>query len=224
MAKKPPAWSFSSITLFETCHRKYQGERITKEAPFKESKDTLYGKDLHKAAELYIKDGTPLPPEFGFMQGYMEYLAGMPGKKLCEMKLGVKQVDGRLQACDFFDKQVWFRGAADLVIIDGSTAWIVDYKSGKSTRSDPRQLALMAAAVFLKYPEVKKAKAILLYVIPNVKVMETYTRDAAFEIFSEFDPLLAQREEAYASDVWNPMPNGLCAKYCGVKSCPHNGG
>ena len=106
---------------------------------------------------------------------------------------------------------------------------IIDWVVEEAFADVPRLAELLAEAhrcsVYTTTTEfdVKKAKAILLYVIPNVKVMETYTRDAAFEIFSEFDPLLAQREEAYASDVWNPMPNGLCAKYCGVKSCPHNG-
>jgi len=223
MSKKAPAWSFTSITLFETCHRKYQAEKVTKEVPFVESEHTRYGNRLHKAAELYVKEGKKLDGEFVFIQPYLDKILSMPGEKLCELKMGIKQVDGRLVACDFFDKQVWFRGMADLIVIDGKTAWVVDYKTGKSTRSDPRQLALMAACVFLKYPQVKKIKAVLLYVVPNEKVEAKYTREEAFTIFSDFDNLLVQRDEAYASDVWNPMPNGLCRKYCDVKSCPHNG-
>jgi len=223
MSNKAPAWSFSSITLFETCHRKYQAEKVTKEIKFVENENTLYGKRLHKAAELYIGSNQALEGEFNFLRPYLDTLAEIPGQKYCELRLGIKEVDGQLVACDFFDKGVWFRGAADLVIVGDKTAWIVDYKTGKSTRSDPRQLALMAAGVFLKFPQIQKIKAALLYVVPGEKVEAKYTREEAFSIFSELDPLLVQLDEAYASNVWNPMPNGLCRKYCEVKACPHNG-
>jgi len=55
-------------------------------------------------------------------------------------------------------------------------------------------------------------------------VKGVYKRENAFDIFAELHGLLAQREASYATNVWNPRPNGLCAKYCGVTRCEHNGG
>lgn len=221
---KIPAWSYSSLKLFEQCARKYQAERITKEVPFTQGDAALYGEQLHKAAEEYIRDGKPIDPRFSFIQSYLDKLNAIEGTKFCELKLGVKRVEGRLVACDFFDPDVWFRGVADLVIINGDKAYVVDYKSGKSAKyADIRQLALMAAALFLKYPEIKKIKTSLLFVVSKEFIKEDFQKEYGLSVFAELSGLLRAREEAYANDVWNPKPNGLCKRFCGVTTCPHNG-
>jgi hypothetical protein len=222
---KIPPWSYSSLKTYETCPRKYQAEKVTKEVPFTQTDATIYGTELHLAAEEYIRDGKPIDPRFDFVQPYLDKLVDYPGIKFCELKLGVKKNDDRLIACDFFDPAVWFRGVADLVIVDGDRAWIVDYKTGKSAKyADIRQLALMAAALFLKYPEIKKIKTSLLFVVSKDFVKEEFTADYGLSIFSELHGLLSARETSYNMDVWNPRPNGLCKKWCQVTSCPHNGG
>jgi hypothetical protein len=221
---KIPAWSFSSIKLYDTCPKKYESERVTKEVGYQETEATLYGTELHLAAEEYIRDGKEIDPRFKFIKPYLDKLNAIPGEKLCEIKLGVKKHEGRLVACDFFDDDVWFRGVADLVILDGDKAWIVDYKSGKSAKyADIKQLALMAAAMFLKHPEIKKIKTSLLFVVSKEFIKEDFVKEWGLEIFSKYDELLTQREMAYNSGVFNAKPNGLCRQWCGTLSCPHNG-
>ena len=224
MSRTPGPWSYSSLKLFEQCPRRYQAEKVTKEVPFTQNEAALYGEQLHKAAEEYIRDGKPIDPRFDFIQPYLDKLNAIEGVKFCELKLGVKRSDGRLVACDFFDPEVWFRGVADLVIIDGDRAWVVDFKSGKSAKyADTRQLALMAAALFLKYPEVKKIKTSLLFVVSKEFIKEDFEKEYGLSVFSELNGLLTARDAAYASDVWIPRPNGLCRKWCPVKTCPHCG-
>ena len=224
MSRTPGAWSYSSLKLFEQCPKRYYEEKVIKSIPFTQNEDAIYGEQLHKAAEEYIRDGKPIDPRFDFIKPYLDKLNAIEGVKFCELKLGVKRSDGRLVACDFFDPEVWFRGVADLVIVDGDKAWIVDYKSGKSAKyADVRQLALMAAALFLKYPIVKKIKTSLLFVVSKEFVKEDFQKDYGLSIFSELNGLLTAREAAYANDVWNPRPNGLCRKWCPVKTCPHCG-
>ena len=223
MSKTPPAWSYSSIKLFDLCHRKYESERVTKEVKYTDSDATIYGKELHLACEEYIRDGKPVPPRFEFVLPYLKKLNAIPGEKICELQVGLKKEDGRFVACDFKDPDVWFRGVADLVIIDGPKGWVVDYKSNKNARyADPRQLALMAACMFAKYPELEKIKAGLLFVVSGDFIKAEYTRDKAFKIFADLHDLLTQRETAYQSDVWNPKPNGLCKRFCRT-ACSHNG-
>ena len=219
-----PAWSYSSITLFKTCPRKYEAEKITKEVKFTDSEATIYGKELHLAAEEFIRDGKPIPQRFKFIEPALQKLKDLPGQKLCEQKFGIARRDGRLEPCDFFDKDVWFRGIADLIIINGEEARIIDYKTGKSAKyADTKQLALMAACVFLNYPEVKVVKAGLLFVVCNAFPKETYVFERRFAIFGELNELLTRRDAAYETGVFNPTPNGLCKKWCDVLSCPHNG-
>jgi hypothetical protein len=223
MSKTPPAWSYSSIKLFDTCHRKYESERVTKEVKYTDSDATIYGKELHLACEEYIRDGKPVPPRFEFVLPYLKKLNAIPGEKICELQVGLKKEDGRFVACGFKDRDVWFRGVADLVIVDGPKGWLVDYKTNKNARyADPRQLALMAACLFAKYPELEKIKAGLLFVVSGDFIKSEYTRDKAFEIFADLHGLLTQREMAYNTNVWNPKPNGLCKRFCRT-ACPHNG-
>jgi hypothetical protein len=214
---KVPAWSFSSIKLYETCPKKYESEKVTKEVKFQESEATLYGTQLHLAAEEYVRDRKDIDPRFKFIKPYLDSLIAIKGEKICELKLGVKKYNGRLVACEF-------RGVADLVIYDGELAWIVDYKSGKSAKyADMRQLALMAAALFLKYPEIKKIKTSLLFVVSKEFIKEDFKKDWGLDIFAKYEDLLTQREMAYNSGVFNAKPNGLCRQWCGTLSCAHNG-
>lgn len=222
MSKTPPAWSYSGIKLYDTCPRKYQSEKVTKEVPFADSTATLYGKELHLACEEFIRDGKPLEPRFSYALPYLERLNNIPGEKFCELKVGLKKEDGRFVACDFYDDAVYFRGVADLVIVDGKKGYVVDYKTSKSAKyADPKQLALMAACMFTLYPELEKIKAGLLFVVSGDFVKTEYTRDKAYDIFADLHGLLTQREVSYNTDVWNTKPNPLCHKWCRT-SCPHN--
>ncbi len=220
----PSAWSYSRLKDYETCPRKYQASYVTKETPFTDNAATIYGKELHLACEEFMRDGKPLDPRFGWMLPTLERLHRIPGDKHCELKLGVKRQDGQLLACDFFDPSVWFRGVADLVILNGTKGWVLDYKTSKSAKyADLRQVALMAAALFLRHPQLEKVKGALFFVVADNLVKAEYTRENALNIFAEYHALLTQRAASYENNVFNEKPNGLCGKWCQVLSCVHNG-
>jgi hypothetical protein len=115
----------------EGCPRRYHAVKVLKQFPFTDTQATLYGKELHSAAEFYIKDNTPLPPQFEFVKDMLDALKAKPGRKLCEHEMGVT---ADLRPCGFMDKDVWVRGIADLLIIDDDnlTARVVDYKTGNN--------------------------------------------------------------------------------------------
>lgn len=221
-----PAWSYSSITLFDQCPKKYYHLRVAKDIKEPESDAMLYGTDVHTAAENFMRDGTPVPKKYEFMLPLLEKLKAIPGEKHCEIKMGLKKVDGRLVPCGFFDKDVWYRGVADLIIInkDKAEARVIDYKTGKSAKyADTKQLALMAACVFAHFPEVQKVKAGLLFVVSSEFVKTDYKAETGFSIFSELDGALVARETAYATGVFNPKRNFTCKAWCPVITCHHNG-
>lgn len=222
-----PPYSYSSIKLFETCPKKYEAEKITKEVKFTDNEHTLYGTAVHKAAEDFVHSHKPIPERFSFLEPMLEKLVKIKGAKFVEWRTGISRNEaGKLEACEFFARDVWWRGVIDLLIIDfdSSTAYVIDYKTNKDTKyADMRQLKLCAAAVFLRYPEIKKVKMGLLFVVCNEFIPAMVEYKNRLDIFSELDELLQRREEAYASGVFNPKPNGLCRKYCEVLSCEHNG-
>ena len=223
---KTPAWSYSSITLFDQCPKKYYHLRVAKDIKEPESEAMMYGKDVHLAAENFMRDGTPVPGKYEYMRPLLEKLKNIPGERFCELKMGLKKQDGRLVACEFFDKDVWYRGIADLIIVNHETgeARVVDYKTGKSSRyADTKQLALMAACVFARFPQVKVVKSALLFVVAADLVKADYKVEAGYNIFSELDGTLVSRETAYETGVFNPKKNFSCKAWCPVLDCAHNG-
>jgi hypothetical protein len=220
------AWSYSSITLFDQCPKKYYHLRVVKDIKEPESEAMNYGKDLHLAAEEHIRDGKPLPAKYAYIQEMLDKLKALPGEKLCENKLAVKIVDGKLTPCDFFDKNVWYRGIADLIILDreNQEARIIDYKTGKSAKyADTKQLKLLAATVFTHYPEIKVIKGGLLFVVSKEFIKESYDANFRLAYFEHFKPLVNQLESSISNNVWNPKRNFTCRKWCPVTTCPHNG-
>lgn len=217
-------WSYSSIKLFEQCPKKYYHLRVAKD--FQEDQNAehlLYGTRFHKAAEEYVRDGTPLPEYFKFVKGALDSLKNIPGDKYCEFEMGLTE---NLDPCGFRDPNVWFRGIADLLIINTTTgeARVVDYKTGKSAKyADTGQLELMALAVFKHFPDVKRVKAGLLFVIANAFPKANYSADQAPVLWQRWIKDHERMKTAFRTNVWNPKPSGLCRKHCVVLSCPHNG-
>lgn len=216
-------WSYSSLKLFEQCPRKYYHLRVAKDYTEPESEAMLYGTRFHEAAEFYIKEGRPLPPYFGFAKQALDNLKQLPGIKFCEYEMGVTE---DLQPCGFADPNAWFRGIADLLIVDEEReeARVVDYKTGKSAKyADPDQLELMSLCVFKHFPKVKRVKSGLLFVIANAFIKSKCESANQDLLWDKWVTKHNKLKVALNSDTWNPKPSGLCRKHCVVTSCSHNG-
>jgi len=211
-------WSYSSLSLFKQCPKKYHHLRVLKDIEESESEQMRYGLELHKAAEEYIRDGTDLHPGFEFMRDSLDHLKQLPGDKHCEMKLGLTR---DLEACEFFADNVWWRGIADLLVINGDEARVLDYKSGKDKYADTKQLEILSLAVFKKFPQVKRIKAGLLFVVHSNFIKEKYNRDEEMELWNKWLPETNKLEMAYEKDVWNAKQNFTCNGWCPVVNCLH---
>ena len=214
-------WSFSRIKAFEQCPKQFYHDKVLKEFPFVETDATMYGTAFHKVCEEYIRDGVDVPAKFSFIKETLEELNARKGTKHCEIKMGLTE---DLEACSFFDKKVWFRGIADLVIVDGDTATVIDYKTGKSAKyADKGQLELMALSVFKHFPEVKHVKAGLLFVVAKDLIKATYAETDSPKLWAKWLADYAKMRKAFEVNVLNPRPSGLCKMHCPVLECLHNG-
>lgn len=220
---KQPAWSYSSIKLFEQCPKKYYHLRVARDIKDDPNAEHLdYGKRFHKAAELYIRDNVDIPPEFEFAAEALRTLKNRAGLKMCEYEMGLTP---DLQPCDFRSPKAWWRGVADLIIIeDDGVARCVDYKTGKSAKyADTGQLELMALAMFKFFPKVHTVKAGLLFVIAGAFPKAEYKREDEPKLWEKWLGDYSRMNASYDNNVWNPKTSGLCRKHCPVTSCPHNG-
>jgi len=214
-------WSFSRIKAFEQCPKQFYHEKILKQYPVVETEAMRYGTEFHKAAEDFMQGDAPLDPRFSFALPALESLKSKKGKKLCERKMGLTE---NLEPCDFFADDVWFRGIADLIILDDDLAWVIDYKTGKNARyADKGQLELMALTVFKHFPQVKKVRAGLLFVISKDLIKDSYEEQTSPILWNKWLANYNRMETAFNTDVWNPKPSGLCRRHCPVVECVHNG-
>jgi hypothetical protein len=65
---KPVTWSHSGLKDFEGCARRFHEVKVAKRYPSKDTIHTIYGKEVHKAIELYGRDGKPLDERFAQFQ------------------------------------------------------------------------------------------------------------------------------------------------------------
>lgn len=211
-------WSYSSLKTFQQCPKKYYHTRVAKDFKDSDNTATIYGKEVHKVAEEFIRDGIPIPEKYKFIAPVLNALNAIEGTKHCEIQLGLTE---DLKPCGFFDEGVWWRGIADLLIINGEEAYSVDYKTSKNAKyADTKQLDILATAIFAHYPQVKCIKSALIFLVCNDVVKKKHVIEDANKYLVPFKFDLERLDSALVTGVWNANSSALCA-YCPVKTCQH---
>jgi hypothetical protein len=215
-------WSYSSIKTFDQCPKKYYHLKIIKDVKDEGSEATIYGTEVHKAAEEYIKIGAAIPPKFKFIEATVDGLSKIPGEKHCELKLGVRKTATGYEPCGFFDEGVWWRGIADLVIVNGKLGFSIDYKTSKNSKyADMKQLDVLAGALFVHFPQLERIKSALAFLVSNEFIHKEHFSDRRDIYLDTFTPELERLAGAQESGVWNANTGPLC-KFCPVVACEHN--
>lgn len=208
-------WSYSSLKDYMSCPKKYYHLKVAKDHAITVSEQMLYGTAVHKAAEDYVRDGTPLAKNYEQFKAALDALLAIEGTRYPEHKMALYEDK---TPCDFGDNKRWVRGIVDLLIVDGESAYIVDYKTGNNKYPDPKQLKLMALMTYAHFPEVDHIKAALFFITRNSFVPEEYRRSDISRLWAEFTPTLERLRLAYENSMWPPSPSGLCG-WCPVNSC-----
>ena len=211
-------WSFSSLKDFIGCPKRYQEVKVLNNYEFQPTEATTYGNKVHAALEAYVKKGTELPDNYKRYQGYVDGILEIPGTKYPEYRMAL-DIEGK--PCKWGSKERWVRGIADLIVIDGEDAYIIDYKTGSANYPDPNQLKLMALMVFAYFPEVQKINAALMFIMHERIVDEQYNRDQIDELWEVFFPHLERLKLSYENDTWPANPTALC-RFCPVVTCDFN--
>ena len=208
-------WSFSGLKDFINCPRQYNEVKNLRRFVKAQTEQMLYGTVVHKALEDYVRDGSPLAKNYERYKTLLDELLEIPGIRHPERKMALTE---KHEPCEFDAPDYWVRGIVDLLIIDGDTAYIVDYKTGSAKYPDTKQLKLMALMTFAHHPEVMRVKAGLLFVAHNMFIDEDYSRSDIDFMWSVFTPHLTRLQLATQNDAWVPNPTGLCG-WCPVTSC-----
>lgn len=214
-------WTYSRYKRFDNCPRQYYHLNVAKDFEQESTEALRSGTLVHKIAEDFVKDGTPIPDTHKYLNPVLDGVVLLPGGKVTELELAVKRDH---TPCEFNDPDYWWRGIADLVVFDGndrSKALLVDYKTGRNIRyADTRQLHVLSAALFSHFPMVKEITGSLFFVNLGEAVTQVYHRSDTRSLWDEWEERLQPFEAAHANGVWNPRSSPLC-RYCPVVSCDH---
>lgn len=218
--KKPFAWSYSKLKNFETCPKRSWHVDHAKDIKEEDSEQLQYGNALHKHIANAVDGKAPLPKGFTTFQSWVDRCRqGEYDKLLVEQQLAIRADFG---PTEWFGKDAWYRGIADVIKIVGPVAVVLDWKTGK-IKEDGVQLALMAACVFAHHPEVQKIRTEFVWLAEDATTRADFTRDGMPAIWNDVMPRVRAYEHAVKNTEFPAKPGFLCRKWCPVESCPHHG-
>jgi len=223
------AVSYSRLSTFEQCELKFDYLYVAKTVQDLGSTATDYGTRVHSALEIYgkaLKDGDAQAAAVKALEGtngeavmwfpLVDKIHAQAGDKYYEYQMAIT---ANKEQCDWFAKDVWIRSIADVLVINGDVATILDWKSGK-VRDNPTQMQLFAAMVMLLFPQVNTVKTSFVWLVYNKITNTTFTRRMLSGLWTALEPRFAAVQEAVDLGVFKAKPSGLCP-WCPAKDiCP----
>ena len=213
------AYSFSSISSFQECPRKYHETRILKLHPVVETEAMRWGTEIHLKCEEYLRDGKPIG-ETGIpaLQDILDSLKGLEGGMNCELEMSF---DRNFNPTPFRTAASWFNGITDVAVINRTRAFIGDFKTGGDKYPKVKQLELMALMIMLHIPEVQTVDGALLFVVPGTIVNGSYKRSDIEKYKNYWMVEAGKIESSEQVGIWPAKSSGLCP-WCPCEDCEHH--
>lgn len=221
------AWSYSRLSSFEVCPRRYyETNRKDKDGRpvWVEEKTALleFGDAVHKAMAESLRTGEPLPTKFKQFQQWVDKVIRTDGELLVEDECQWA-VTREMNPCAWFSKEVWLRTMADAVKLDGDAALVIDWKTGKSINVDPVQLLLTSLMAFLQFPKLQCVRSDFVWLQEDLQTTQVVYRNECATHWANLMPRVVRLEAAHAKENFPPIPNRFCNRWCQVLSCEYNG-
>lgn len=213
MATKPHVHSYTSMSLYDKCPRRFYEEKVLKMHPAQESEAMRFGNAVHKAIEDYVL-GKPLGQIASTYKSTIDAALSKGTTYHPEVKLAVTK---DWKTTGFFDNDAYIRGAADLIVTNETEiGYSFDWKTGSAKYASVTQLDLMNVMTFAKFPNLQAIKSGLIFLVnPSVKFCINERSKSERSIAT----WLAKADEidsAIASGVLPEKPNNFCG------NCPCN--
>ena len=221
--------SFSRLSCFEQCGTKFEHLYVNKTVKDQDNVYTIHGNRVHEGLELYGKarrDGTADALDtlsdgtiFAESRKYfpiVDAILRRPGDVYFEHQMAIR---ADRTPCDWFAEDVWLRGIADILLINGTKAFIGDHKTGK-IKDNPLQLKLFACMVMALFPGVNEVQTAFIWLAHDEITDQKFTRSQLPDLWAALQPRLDAVQDAVDLGVFVSKPSGLC-NYCPAKGiCP----
>jgi hypothetical protein len=203
--------SYSSIKLYENCPYRYFRQRVLKDVVDEGGEASKYGERIHEYLEHRLKSNKMLPQDVAHYEplcASVEKIA-QDGQLLIEHELVLTD---NLTPTGWWDADAWLRSKLDILVLNGTLANVMDWKTGKRN-ADQFQMQLFAAQVFKHFPEVDTVKTSLVWLKTMEMDTETYYRGQVNEIWADVMKRIQRIYTSLEHDNWPMKPSGLC-RFC----------
>jgi RecB family exonuclease len=205
--------SYSSIKQFENCPYRYFRQRIVKDVKDEGGEASRYGERIHSFLEARLK-GSDLPQEIAAYEPLCRSIEAIAanGELHIEKELVLTE---ELKPTGWWDADAWLRSKLDILVITGTDAVVMDWKTGKRN-PDFFQMQLFAAQTFKHFPDVQHVKTSLVWLKDMKMDTEVYNRTNMAAIWQDVMSRIRRIHDALESDNWPCRPSGLC-RFCPVR-------
>ena len=208
-------WSLSKLETYEQCPAKFNYKYNLK-LEEKQNEYAERGSRVHAELEGSIKGTNELTGKLEFYHGFLQQLkrGSVPIVTEQELRLGPDwtPVSGA-------EGTTWVIAYLDLIRVDGETAHIWDWKTGKIYPKHESQKDLYSLMTFCTYPEVQSITFTHVYVDQGKNKQKEYTRAGHMPTKSDWAVRVAKME---GETQFIPNPSYLC-RFCHFSSKFNNG-
>lgn len=205
--------TFTMLSSFLNCEHAMYRRYIKKDQPYVESKEMAFGNAVHTAFEHRIGAQKPLPDT---MRQWERFAAPFDGLvPAVEQKLAINKNGA---PTGYWDKDCYFRGKADLAVVNGVTAYLLDWKTGSAKYEDPFELETNALLLKARRPQLTR-------ICGSYAWLKEDRIGTLFDL-SDFDGTwkrikdLMGQIEAKQPEEFAKHKSGLCG-WCSVNDCEH---
>jgi hypothetical protein len=203
--------SYSAIKLYENCPYRYFRQRITKDVVDEGGEASKYGERVHEYLEHRLKSNKLLPQDVAHYEplcASVEKIAA-GGELLIEHELVLTD---NLTPTGWWDADAWLRSKLDILVLNGTLANVMDWKTGKRN-ADQFQMQLFAAQVFKHFPDIETVKTSLVWLKTMEMDTETYYRAQTNDLWADVMKRIQRIYTSLEHDNWPMRPSGLC-RFC----------
>lgn len=205
--------SYSFLNTWGICRHQAYRRYIVRDLPREpETPEQAWGNAVHSAMEARIRDKTPLPENMPY-----EKFA----KPLDRFEIKPEQKIGMTQTGDYWPvwHRAWLYGKLDVPIVNGTTAHLFDWKTGKR-REEPFELEVQALLLQAKHPEVKTIAGNYVW-FKEGALGDLYDLSDTQRTFASVQALSRQIDDAVRAQDFPKEPGPLC-RWCVVRDCQYN--
>ena len=211
--RRPFIGTYTNLHTFrDVCEHQAYRRYVKKDQEFFETPAMKFGKEAHTALEKRVGQGKVLPDH---MKDWDKHCTQFDKYEvMTEQKLAIND---RGQATGYFDKDVFFRGQADVVVMLNDKALFTDWKTGSPRYAETFELATGALLLKAKYPQLHQIAGRFIFLKDDVvgKMEDLSDFQATWLEINRLMNLIAEKRK---SGEWIKKKSGLCG-YCSVSDC-----